>query len=202
MMSEWDDAQEFERAWWGSCVNTFAEETKQLTYAYKMGLTATSDGGRWPVYDLGGARVLDIGGGPTSILLRSINIGPASMVVDPCRYPDWVRERYAAAGVAMLQRRAEDLSSPLQYDEVWLYNVLQHTDDPELIAKNARRSAPVIRVFEWIDFPASEGHPQALTEAGLNEWFDVTGTTEHLNENFCQGRAWFGSVKTTVSVGF
>ncbi len=34
----WDDDQQWESEWWGDCVNTFAEETKQLTYAKKMGL--------------------------------------------------------------------------------------------------------------------------------------------------------------------
>jgi hypothetical protein len=195
-MSEWTDAQEFERAWHGNACNSFAEETKQLTYTYKMGLVATSDWGHWPVYDLGGARILDMGGGPCSMLLKCVNHGPASMVVDPCNYPDWVRERYQAAGIGLQRMRGEDVTYQGQFHEAWLYNCLQHVADPALIVANIRAAAPLVRVFEWIDMPACEGHPQALTEEGLNSWFGVEGTTEWLNENGCQGRAWFGSFKT------
>ena len=48
----WDDDQQWESEWWGNCVNTYAEETKQLTYAEKMGLEAYYDEGKFPVYDL------------------------------------------------------------------------------------------------------------------------------------------------------
>jgi hypothetical protein len=194
-VSEWEDAQEFERSWWSNCCNTYMEEVKQLTYAYKMGLTATSDWGHWPVYDLGGARILDMGGGPCSILLKCVNHGPASLVVDPCKYPDWVRERYQAAGIGLRRAKGEDFQGA-QFQEAWLYNCLQHVDDPEAAVTNLRLSAPLVRVFEWIDMPACEGHPQALTEDGLNSWFGVEGTTEWLNENGCQGRAWYGCFKS------
>jgi hypothetical protein len=137
-----------------------------------------------------------MGGGPASLLLKCVNHGPASMVVDPCAYPDWVRERYQAGGIGLRRMRGEDFTEPVQFSEGWLYNVLQHVEDPAAIVANLRAAAPVIRVFEWIDMPASEGHPQALTEAGLNEWFGVEGATEWLNENGCQGRSWYGCFKT------
>jgi 2-polyprenyl-3-methyl-5-hydroxy-6-metoxy-1,4-benzoquinol methylase len=195
-MSEWTEAQEFERSWWGNCVNTYTEEVKQLTYGYKMGLTAGHDAGRWPVYDLGGRRILDIGGGPVSMLLKSVNYGPASIVADPCGYPSWVRERYQAVGIGLLQKRGEDLTMPTQFDEVWIYNVLQHTQDPALIVENARKAAPIIRLFEWIDMAPCEGHPQMLLEDELNKWLGGSGTTEFLNENGCYGRAYYGVFQT------
>ena len=190
--TEWELAQEFERSWWGTCQNSFCEETKQLTYAYKMGLNASANCGQWPVYDIGGKRVLDLGGGPVSMLLKSVNVGPASTVLDPCGYPNWVRERYQAVGIGLWKMKGEDLNFGVAFDEVWLYNVLQHTEDPELVVANARRSAPVLRIFEWIDTTVWEGHPQVLTEAELNKWLDAEGCTEVLAENGCHGRAYFG----------
>lgn len=198
-MTEWEVAQEFERSWWGPASNTFCEETKQLTYGYKMGLVAYHNMGQWPVYDLGGRRVLDIGGGPVSMLLKCVNVGPASTVVDPCGYPGWVKERYQSAGIGLWKMRAEDLTFGMSFSEVWLYNVLQHTEDPPRIIANARQAAPVIRVFEWIDTVPWEGHPQVLTEAELNQWLEAEGTTEELNENGCQGRAFFGVFPTGKS---
>lgn len=193
-MTEWTAAQEYERAWWSDCANTFTEETKQLTYAYKMGLTAYSDGGHWPIYDLGGARVIDIGGGPVSMLLKCANLGPASTVIDPCPYPDWVDGRYRAAGIDWWAGRGEDVEQGT-FDEAWIYNCLQHTEDPAAIVANARRVAPLIRIFEWIDMEPCDGHPQMLTEAGLNNWLGGVGTTEWLNENGCIGRSYYGVFK-------
>lgn len=191
-MNEWEMAQEFERSWWASCHATYKEETKQLTYAYKMGLAARDDGARFPTYDLAGKRILDIGGGPTSILLKCTNFGSASAVVDPCTYPAWVGERYQSAGIGLWPMKAEDLTYHCAFNEAWIYNCLQHVEDPEKIIANARRVAPVIRIFEWIDMAPCEGHPQMLVENELNEWLDGKGTTEFLNENGCYGRAYYG----------
>jgi 2-polyprenyl-3-methyl-5-hydroxy-6-metoxy-1,4-benzoquinol methylase len=192
----WEDDQEFERTWWGECSNTFTEEIKQLSYAYKMGLTAYANAGKWPCYNLVGRSVLDIGGGPTSMLLKCENKGLASRVEDPCDYPDWIKARYASVGIGYGRTRGEELQYP-QYtsgiwDEVWIYNVLQHVEDPELIITNARKVAPVIRIFEWIDLPHHEGHPQELKEENLNKWLGGIGTTEWLDENNCYGRAYYG----------
>lgn len=191
----WNDDQEFERKWWGSCQNTFTEETKQLTYAYKMGLYCYSSDGKWPCYNLEGARILDIGGGPVSILLKCENYGP-SRVVDPCTYPNWIWSRYSEAGIEYDRLRGEDIGSwDAHWDEVWIYNVLQHTERPELIIQNAKKLAPIIRLFEWIDIPPHLGHPQELKEELLNKWLDSEGITEQLDENGCQGRAYYGIFK-------
>lgn len=188
----WEDDQKFEKDWWGDCANTFTEETKQLTYAYKMGLTAYSNNGKWPCYNLENKSVLDIGGGPVSLLLKCENRPLNCRVVDPCRYPYWVEARYTTARIEYSQLRGEDLLSTPLYDEVWIYNVLQHTQDPELIIQNAKNLAPVLRIFEWIDIPAHEGHPQELKESDLNKWLGGEGNIEWLNENGCYGQAYYG----------
>ncbi len=196
---DWDDHQNFEADWWGTCVNTFGEETKQLTYAQRMGLVHTNVDGHWPVYDLRGGSVLDLGGGPASILLKCINLGAAT-VVDPCAYPAWIEERYKAAGVEYLRAAAEDLIVPTEpFDECWIYNVLQHVRDPEQIIRNARASARTVRVFEWVDMPAHLGHPHELKAQALTEWLGGYGTIEMMHENGCEGRAFYGVFKGTES---
>ncbi len=136
----WQKAQEWENNWWGSCANTYWEETKQLVYARKMGLTQfVSEGKIW--FDLEKKSILDIGGGPVSLLLKGKNPGNC-WVVDPCGYPDWVKKRYETANVAYHKIKGEDLSDisfTFVFDEVWIYNVLQHTDDPSKIIANARK---------------------------------------------------------------
>lgn len=187
----WENDQEFERGWWGDCANTFTEEIKQLTYGYKMGLTAYANAGKWPCYDLQGKHVLDIGGGPVSMLLKCENRGRYCMVVDPCEYPEWVQSRYVQCGLDYLRAKGEEPLSGT-WDEVWIYNVLQHVEDPELIISNAKSVSTVIRLFEWIDLPPHEGHPHELKEETLNKWLGGIGTTEWLDENNCYGRAYFG----------
>lgn len=212
----WDKDQEFEREWWGDCANTFSEETKQLTYGYKMGLQCYANNGKWPCYNLDRKSILDIGGGPTSLLLKCENRG-RTVVVDPCQYPNWTYHRYQELGIEFLTNKGEDpittyclcseeldqnqhplckAHEKITFDEAWIYNVLQHTEDPEAIIQNAQKYSRLIRIFEWIDIPAHEGHPQELKEELLNEWLGGKGTTEHLNENGCYGRAYYGVFET------
>jgi 2-polyprenyl-3-methyl-5-hydroxy-6-metoxy-1,4-benzoquinol methylase len=189
----WETDQEWERNWWGNCCNTYAEETKQLTYAHRMGLVNEPRDGMWPVYDLGEKTILDIGGGPTSMLLRTVN-GKGKVVQDPCEYPDWVMERYATAGITYLRYPGEQRLEPVDpFDEVWIYNVLQHTEDPETIIKNALEVGKLIRIFEWIDLPPHMGHPQELKAHLLLQWLGADhGTIEQMNENGCNSRAFYG----------
>lgn len=196
----WKDNQGFERDWHGNCVNSFAEETKQITYAHRMGMHMSGEHlGKWPNYDLEGKSILDIGGGPYSILLKCFNHHDC-LVVDPCDYPAWVKLRYEVIGVRMERVMGEQLDTypfiDAQYDEAWLYNVLQHVDDPEKIIANARQRAKTIRIFEWVNFPPHEGHPQELKPELLNEWLSGFGTVEQMsNENGCEGPAYYGVFK-------
>jgi len=177
---------DFEKSFWGDCTNTMDEENKQFVYAHLMGLYRA-----WNSFPQGERRIADIGGGPISMLLKSTEIGAGSVVVDPLGYPDWVISRYAAKGVQYVQMRGEDWQGA-GFDEVWIYNCLQHVDDPGQIIRNALKAAPVLRIFEWINFPAYEGHPQALTQELLESWIGQTGTVVHLNHSGCNGDSFSG----------
>lgn len=191
----WTDDQEIERLWHGDCANMYSEETKQITYAHRMRLFNDPQDGHWPCYDLGGRSVIDIGGGPASLLLKCVNAG-RRLVVDPCDYPCWVQRRYEEVGIHLIRRAAEDLPPLGDYDEAWIYNCLQHTRDPEVIVRKARETARVVRIFEWLDTPPSPGHPQTLRAALLDDWLEGTGTIERLEgENSCVGLAYYGVFK-------
>ena len=146
-------------------------------------------------HNLGGSRVLDIGGGPVSLLLKCVN--RTGVIIDPCRFPDWVQLRYAVSGLWMRRMAGEELDEQVdelgRFDEVWIYNVLQHTDDPAKIIANAKLCAPRLRIFEWVDLPAYPGHPQEITQAKLEQWIGMPGTvTEFTGQNECHGRAFHG----------
>lgn len=174
-----------EAEFWGNCANTWGEEIKQEQYARRMGLT---EFGPWPHLELAGRSVLDLGGGPVSMLLKTVN-GGALTVVDPCRYPHWVDLRYKVAGIHWLRMPAERFEAALQYDECWIYNVLQHVVDPERVISVARDSARVLRIFEWVGIPADELHPHRLDPKLLNEWCGTEGILEY-GVNRAWGENW------------
>jgi len=176
----------FESAYWGDCCNTFDEDQKHYVYARHMGLRQVGYS-----FDVGGARIIDIGGGPTSMLLKTINLG-AGFVVDPLHYPFWTYARYDAMGINYDIKRGEDIDRT-GYDECWIYNCLQHTDDPELIIQNALKSAKTLRIFEWVDIPAHDGHPIELTKEKLDAWIGKEGQTIQLAESGCFGKAYFNT---------
>lgn len=185
-------AQDWEAEWWGPCTNTFGEEAKQITYAHRMGLVNEPHLGKWPVYDLDGRSVLDLGGGPTSMLLKTRNGGTLT-VVDPCPYPDWVVARYEHSGIEHVRHDAETFTSEHRYDECWIYNVLQHVIDPELVIDTARAHADTLRIFEWVGMETDIGHPHSLEPSLLDEWIGGTGTVTWVDENGATGTCYHGT---------
>lgn len=186
--------QEWEADWWGDCTATFGEEAKQLSYAHRMGIRNEPHYGKWPVYDITGRSVLDLGGGPVSMLLKTRNGGKLT-VVDPCPYPQWVGARYAAAGVAFVRQEAERFLDDFHYDEVWIYNVLQHVVSPESCIATAKAHGTLLRIFEWVGTETNVGHPHSLSKAELDAWIgnDADGTVSFINENGAYGLAYYGA---------
>lgn len=191
----WQDHQDFESGWWGDCANTYGEETKQLTYAHRMGMITVFDEGHWPSYDLGGKSIMDIGGGPASILLKCKNFKKA-IVVDPCTYPKWVHDRYSLHGITFLHQKGEDIDETNPMDEAWIYNVLQHVDDPEKLVRNAVRTSRILRIFDWLDTPPWLGHPHTIHREDLYDWISGRPLQHRIEEmqgeNGCQGTAFYG----------
>lgn len=189
--------QEWEKDWWGTCQNTYGEEEKQLVYAKRMGLQFFHNNKSPYNIDLKGKSVLDIGGGPSSLLLKCVN-GEVLAVLDPCNYPQWVGDRYRDSGIEYEKIKGEEATYDTKqpFNEVWIYNVLQHTEDPKKVIDNAKKAGNLIRIFEWIDTPTNIGHPHSLTEKDLNEWLGGEGKTEVLNQTGLYGKCYYGIFPT------
>lgn len=198
------DHQHWERTWWGDCLSTFSEEAKQISYAFRMGLTVVPDLNRgdevgwsdqWPCYDVEGRNILDIGGGPVSILLKCRNRGTLCDVVDPCEYPAWVSYRYGSAAIAVHRLPAEEFNVLHEYDEAWCYNVLEHVQDPIRVLEVAKDSARVVRLFEWVETQPCAGHPHSITSELVESVLGVRregSKREWIEENGAQGWATYG----------
>lgn len=187
-MNEWEQAQQFEAHWHETIgANTFHEEEKQFVYASKMGIEVYRTA--YTPYNFKNyGKVLDIGGGEVSMLLK-VEKPEGCVVVDPCSYPEWVKERYREKGITFINIKAEDIDlySNVSYpelkgfDEVWFYNVLQHTENPEKICHNALKAGKIVRVFEWIEIGITPGHIHNLTKKDLDKWLGGYGKVEKLD---------------------
>ena len=184
----WGQTQLIEQRWWGNCVNTHEEEIKQQVYAEKMGLERFACYGRFQ-FPMDGKSIVDIGGGPVSLLLKCTNV--RGTVVDPFRYPAWVASRYLTAGIRVITAKAEDFDET-GWDEAWMYNVLQHVDDPGKVVAGARRASRVLRVFDWIDIPQQGPHRHVLTKEMLDDLYKGSGTVEPMSADGCYGSAYYG----------
>ena len=200
----WNHDQAWESSWWRDCANTYGEEKKQVElYAPRMGLQWVMDEEYRSIYnlELNGKNVLDIGGGPVSMLLKAIHRGNRCTVVDPLKMPQWVHDRYRLMGIDLINEPAEtglEVHKELDiaiFEEVWIYNCLQHTIDPKKIIENARKMAQVIRIFEWVDTAVQEGHPHSLHAHELDEWLGGHGRVEEI-QGYGYTRCYYGVFPT------
>ena len=200
MTDKWNKAQEWELDWHGDCTNSYHEEEKQLVYAEKMGLEFTQTPKTPYNIDLAGINVLDIGGGAYSLLLKCTGYNMAT-VVDPLmdKHPSWVKDRYTSANILAIAATGEELTSEMfggvPFNEVWIYNVLEHTIDPKKLIDNALQLGNIVRIFEWLETRENIGHPHTLHEEELNEWLGGKGKTEGIKRSGANGLAYFGVFK-------
>lgn len=197
-LKTWTDAQIEEKKWWGTFLNTFNEEQKQFFYADKMQIYFSN----LHSLDLANQSVLDIGSNAISMLLKCYNGGKLT-VVDPIEIPQWALDRYKAAGIEYLQQKGEDFSINYEYDECWIYNCLQHVQDPEKIIKNAWKHTKVLRIWEWLgevsnphnpveDKKAKILHPVHLNHTDLDKWIGKKGIVNNVQTPELRGYYYFG----------
>jgi len=154
---------------WSSYSMHECERDKQTYSAKLMGLDFSNY-----VLDLGGKSVLEVGAGPIGLTLRCVN--GRRKVIDPLPYPDWVWERYKYFGVEVEHLSAEDMNEG-DWDEVWVLNVLQHVNDVGLAMEKIKKSAKVLRIFDWLNVPSDTCHPNILTKEILDLGFGINGQT-------------------------
>ena len=185
----------------GDCKNTEIEEQKHYVYAKKMQIPLSKKKDKDKPFDGMNKKILDIGSGPVSMLLKCDNLASGSKVIDPLmyRFPQWVRDRYKDNNIDFECNIAEDLDISSifdqHFDEVWIYNVLQHTKSPSKIIENIKKCVPVIRMFEWVLIPSDDMHLHTLSKSSLEEDLGQLGRVEYLatedNVTF-NGEAFYG----------
>jgi len=181
--SGWEEAIEWEAGWWGKEHGPHWDEEikKQKTYARLMELPAD--------LDMSGKAILDVGCGPASMLLRAKF--DEAVGVDPLPMSKKVKQQYKDAGIRLFNSKAEDMFDGrmkgmrgIVFDEVWIYNCLQHVDNPQKILSKIKlatvKPGACVRLFEWIDLGVCPGHPHNLTEKMFLEAFPEEYWTRHV----------------------
>ena len=107
--------------------------------------------------------IAEIGPADFPALAFCDNIG-YSYIVEPL--PSDILKTF---GIGIVQKKAEELSFG-QCDEVWLFNVLQHVEDPDKIVENAKMAKKVI-FFEPINYGVDTCHLHNLTMEMFKDWF-------------------------------
>lgn len=119
--------------------------------------------------DLDGRSVVEIGPGRIAGLLFCKNYGN-SYVLEPTEY-DGIAHLYAhKPNLTRIGRRAEDWVFP-NVDEVWLFNVLQHVQDPDILIAKCKEASKVIRFFEPVDLPTNLEHPFTFSVEDFRRYF-------------------------------
>lgn len=190
---DWNNSQVVERDWWGNCQFAYQEEVKQETYARLMQLSTVQLDGKI-AYDGENKKIIDVGCGPASMLIKTIN--SEMFALDPITYPHWVEERYSFLNIKRYYNPAEEHDYS-EYDEVWIYNVLQHCINPIRVLQKIK-DVPNIRIFEWIDAETNHAHPHQLTKALIDENLNAHGNITVLDTRTspgCSGKAYHTFIK-------
>tara|TARA_B100001758_G_C18253644_1_gene527177 strand:- start:10 stop:942 length:933 start_codon:yes stop_codon:yes gene_type:complete len=114
--------------------------------------------------------ILDIGGGPHSILL-DCNDFKKGVIVDPIDYRETfegLSEVFGKCNIEFVPTEMENYKSKGEtFDEVWCYNVLPHADDEkeffDSLLKCCKKGT-IIRITEPINLLPYEGHPLYVTQ--------------------------------------
>lgn len=190
-----------ESKYWRNCYDAvaFGEVQKQIMYGREMGLW-DAYGDEYGDLNLQGNSVVDMGGGPWSMLLRCHNTG-RTVVIDPIQWPPSVQRRYENYGIELIRAGGEDIDYLCgKADEVWIYNCLQHVTDPAKVLRNAMSLGKRLRIFEWLNIPADTCHPHVLTPGmilnGLKGCTIETVNIKRMNEYLCNADAFIGVFNT------
>lgn len=195
----WKQAQKWESEWHkGQQFNSYNEETKQYIYASKMGFDPFKVDYYGQVsWDFGDKTIVDMGGSGQSILLKCK--AKEKTVIDPILPSKWMLERYKEAGITFINAKGEAFGTSRVFDIGIIYNVLQHTHNPELILRNMRSYCKEIHIFEYIETGTNIGHIHNLKEDLLNKWLGGYGKVEERNGTV-GGKCYYGIFPTPLYI--
>ena len=144
--------------------------------------------------NLNNKSIIEIGPAKWSALLYCNNYNQ-SYVVEPIKY-DNIEKYYDNKNISFIYDCYENCISP-KVDEIWLFNLMQHVKDPDLLIKKAKLNCDTIRFFEPIDLPTDIAHPFTFSLNDYIRYFgDCVKVYNSIGEpNFHQATCVYGVYK-------
>lgn len=177
-MDRWKQASAGEQAAWNTLLDNFDRTMKEDGFP-RHGPVMWLE--RDEVRD---KYIVDLGGGPISMLYHFHC--PGSIVVDPLELPQDFIQHYLNHGIIYIQSMAESwlsgYKSQIVFDEIWIYNCLQHVLDPELILSSLRKVSRVLRISEPLNVPTDTLHPHMFTEGWMREHLTNISEEQDFNQ--------------------
>jgi len=118
--------------------------------------------------DLKGKSVIEIGPGRISGLLFCQNYSK-SYIIEPTEY-EGINHLYEDLNLEIIKKTVEEIELP-KVDEIWIFNVMQHVQDPDFLIEKCKKSSSVIKFFEPIDLPINNEHPFSFSKEDFIEYF-------------------------------
>jgi len=188
-LERWHEAQEGERRFHNNHNQSFVSMRTMYESSYKQYFAYVEID-----TDLKGKRILEIGCADIPALYFCSNYIDSAIIEPlPSKTLDWIAGHM---DITIYREPAETLELDEQYDEIWLFNVLQHVIDPDKIVSNCKEWAHRIRYFEPIDTAINEVHPHSFTLEQYKAWFgdakyyDYNKTAVNFHQHCCAYGEW------------
>lgn len=188
MSKKWENANVLESEFW----HLYTAEVDTLKYQeqYINALGIRDDYFCPPdnSLNMSNLNVLDVGGGPCSILLRTNNLWgnqhkgvKKGVVIDPLIITEHQKLRYDYYGIDYIQDQSENIdmyySKKGYFDECIIYNCLQHVLDPIKILDKITYLSKRVRIAEPLNVPTDHMHLHMFNK----EYFDNYFTEDKFN---------------------
>lgn len=111
--------------------------------------------------------ILEIGPADFPALMFCENFRGA--IIEPMPSP-FLSEICSRCNIALITRQVEIFHLP-KSDEIWLFNIMQHVQNPDEFVNKCKESAETIRFFEPIDQPTCEYHPHTFSKDDYVKWY-------------------------------
>lgn len=79
------------------------------------------------------------------------------------KFPNEIKKLYENKNIKVFTDPAEEFLHYSNFDEIWIFNLLQHVVNPELILSKCKESNKTLRIFEPINTPTDSMHPHSLS---------------------------------------
>lgn len=156
-------------------------------------------------FDVKNKKILEIGPGVFAALIYCQNT-TQSAIVEPMDLPENVRQFYESRGIKIFKNAVEDLEFE-QYDEVWVFNVMQHIWNPDVFVAKLKAISKRILFFEPIGTPLDDLHVHSYTLQDFQKYFGENVAKQyngrsvpHFHTSNCAYGVWDKSIETSRNI--